>query len=99
MTVKDLVAARIYSSEDEAMVDAMRHLLRARPDVRAQLAAHRYQTQEISLARAASEAGVSWAQMRDILLERGIEPRLGPEDLFQAEAEVAAVRSYLSSHR
>jgi len=77
--------------------DALRHLLRARPDLRVQLAIHRYQTETLSLAEAASLAGVSWAQMRDILVENGIQPRLGPETLDEAQAEVAVLREYFET--
>jgi predicted HTH domain antitoxin len=62
--------------------------------LRIQLAVHRYQTEEISLAKAASLAGVSWAQMKDILVERGIQPRLGPETIEEAEEEVRTLRDY-----
>jgi predicted HTH domain antitoxin len=73
---EDFVKARLYDSEEDVVQDALRHLLRARPELRIQLAIHHYQTEAISLAKAASLAGVSWAQMKDILLERGIQPRL-----------------------
>ena len=73
----------------------MNHLL----DRRVQLVIHRYQTEEISLAQAAHLAGISWAQMKDILLERGIQPRLGPETLEQAQEEVQALREYFEGRR
>lgn len=88
----DLVAAQLYESEQAVVEDALRHLLRARPELRIQLAVHRYQTERLSLSRAARLAGVSWAQMREILLERGIRPRLGPDTVIEAEGEVAALR-------
>ena len=53
VTAQDLVEARLYESEDAVIRDALRHLLRARPDLRINLAIHRYQTEEISLAKAA----------------------------------------------
>lgn len=97
-TVHDLVAARLYDSEAAVVQDALRHLLRARPDLRMNLAIHRYQTEAISLARAASEAGVSWAQMREILFERGVPLRLGPETLEEAKNEAQTLREQ-DSHR
>jgi predicted HTH domain antitoxin len=98
LTVQDLVKARLYDSEDDAIQDALRHLLRGRPDVRVQLAVYRYQTDDsVSLAKAASLAGVSWAQMKDILLERGIQPRLGPESLEEAKREVQALRDHFEA--
>jgi predicted HTH domain antitoxin len=94
MQVQDFVQARLYLNEDAVIQDALRHLLRARPDFRVQLAVHRYQTEGISLAKAASLAGVSWAQMKDILVEHGIQPRLGPESVQAAQEEAAVLRDY-----
>jgi predicted HTH domain antitoxin len=94
LRVRDFVEARLYVDEEAVIQDALRHLLRARADLRIQLAIHRYQTEEISLAKAASLAGVSWAQMKDILVERGIQPRLGPETIMEAEEEVEVLRNY-----
>jgi Arc/MetJ-type ribon-helix-helix transcriptional regulator len=41
VTVHDLVEARLYESEDAVIHDALRHLLRAWPDLRINLAVHR----------------------------------------------------------
>lgn len=97
LKAEDFVKARLYDSEDEVIRDALRYLVRARPDLRIQLAVHRYQTEGLSLAKAASLAGVSWAQMKEILLERGIQPRLGPETLEEAEQEAQALREYFQA--
>jgi predicted HTH domain antitoxin len=99
LKVRDFVEARLYDDEDAVIQDALRHLLRSRADLRIQLAVHRYQTEEISLAKAASLAGVSWAQMKDILVEQGIQPRLGPETIEEAEKEVEALRAYFEGRR
>lgn len=99
LKARDFVKARLYRDEEAVIQDALRHLLRGRPDLRVQLTIHRYQTEEISLARAAHLAGVSWAQMKDILLERGIQPRLGPETLDEAREEVQALREYFGEQR
>ena len=96
--VQDFVDARLYSSTEEVVQDALRHLLRTRSDLRVRLAVHRYQVEEISLAKAASLAGVSWAQMRDILIEQGVQPRLGPETLADALDEVQTLREYFEAH-
>lgn len=94
---RDFVEARLYKSEEDVIQDALRHLLRARPELRIQLAIHRYQTENLSLAKAASLAGVSWAQLKDILLECGVQPRLGPETLEEAETEAQTLRDYLQT--
>ena len=72
-------------------------MLRASPELHIQLAVHRYQIEKPSLANAASLAGVSWAQMKDILLERGVQPRLGPETLEEAEKEAQSLRDYFQT--
>jgi predicted HTH domain antitoxin len=94
---RDLVEARLYGSEEEVVRDALRHLLRARPDARIQLAAYRYQTEGLSVAKAAELAGVSWAQMKEILLEKGIAPRLGPETIEEAEEEAQTLRDFFAN--
>jgi predicted HTH domain antitoxin len=99
LKVRDFVEARLYDDEEAVIQDALRHLLRARVDLRTQMAVHHYQTEEISLAKAASLAGVSWAQMKDILVERGIQPRLGPETIEEAQKEVEALRDYFEGQQ
>ena len=99
LAARDLVRARIYASEAEVIHDALRHLLRARPDVKIRLAVHRYQSEDISLGRAAELAGVSWDQMREILLEKGIQPRLGPETVDEAKAEAQGLRDFFASRK
>lgn len=55
---------------------------------------HRYINENISLAKAANLAGVSWAQMKKILLERGVQPMLGAETPEEAKAEIDALRQH-----
>ena len=95
LKAQDFVEAQLYDSEEDVIQDALRYLLRNRPDLRLELTIYRYQNEPISLAKAAHLAGISWAQMKEILLQRGIQPRLGPETLVEAEAEVQALRDHL----
>ncbi|MGC9393785.1 MAG: UPF0175 family protein [Anaerolineae bacterium] len=92
LNVQDLVAAHLYASEEAVIQDAVRLLLRERSDLRIGLAIYRYEHEDISLAKAAALAGVSWPQMREILVERGVQPRLGPETLEEARAEAQVLR-------
>ena len=94
VSARDLVEARLYESEQDVIDDALRHLLRARPQLRIDLAVYRYETETISVAKAANLAGVSWAEMCDILSERRVELRLGPEHAEDARKEVEALRQY-----
>jgi predicted HTH domain antitoxin len=99
LDVHSFVDARLYKNDQEVIQDALRYLMRGRPDLRVRLAIHRYQTEEISLAKAAGLAGVSWAQMKDILVTHGIQPRLGPETVEEAGREVDALREYFETER
>lgn len=94
LKTRDFVQAKLYEREDDVLQDALRHLVRARPDYRLPLALSRYQNEEISLAKAATLAGVSWLQMREILIENGIEPRLGPETEEEIEEEIEVLDFY-----
>jgi predicted HTH domain antitoxin len=89
----DLVAAGLYRDEREVQQIALRHLLQDRPELRIAAAVHRYQREPITVAKAASLAGISFERMKDELVSRGIQPRLGPTTLEEARAEVTAVES------
>ena len=41
VNARDLVEAQLYETEQDVIEDALRHLLRARPELRLQLAVHR----------------------------------------------------------
>ncbi len=99
ITTKDFVDAHIYESEDAVIQDALRRLIRSRPDVRIELAVHQYQQQKVSLAKAAAVAGVCWIEMKNILLEKGIQPRLGCETLAEAKEEVDTLLTFLETQK
>ena len=92
---RDLVSAGLYTDEEAVVQDAMRALLSERPHLRLELAIHHYRAEEISLAKAAALAGVSWERMREILLSRGIQLHLGPETEREAYQEIQAMEQIL----
>jgi predicted HTH domain antitoxin len=92
---KVFVEAGLYDDEQAVMRDAVRALLTEKPQLRLEGAIHRYRTEEISLARAATLAGVSWERMREILLNRGVQLRLGPETEKEAREEIEALERIL----
>ena len=90
---RDLVAAGLYASEEEVVHEALRHLLESRPDLRLAIAAHRYAIDDrLTLATAAARAGVSIERMKEELVPRGVEPRLGPATFEQARDELAVLQ-------
>ena len=88
ITPQELVKAGLYPDEQSAISEAMRVLWQERPQLRLDWAVHQYQTDEISLAKAASLAGISFDRMKEILLRRGIQPRLGSETTAEMMAEI-----------
>jgi predicted HTH domain antitoxin len=96
---ENLVEAKIYPNETEVIQAAMQYLLQNRPEVRIALAVYQYQTDEqLSLARAAAIAGVSSERMKEILVARGVELRLGPATIEDAAMEVAQMGEWFDTH-
>jgi predicted HTH domain antitoxin len=91
------VAAGLYEDDEAVVQDAVRALLTEKPQLRPEVAIHRYRTEDLSLAKAAELAGVSWQRMREILLSRGVQPRLGPDSEEEALEEVEALRRHLDA--
>jgi predicted HTH domain antitoxin len=94
LQANDFVRANLYKSERDVIADALRYLLRARPDLRIQIAIYRYQQDGLSLAKTAELTGVSWQQMKEILLEHGIQPQFGATSAEDLADEVESLREH-----
>jgi len=57
-----------------------------------EIAVAHYRERKISLAKAASMAGISLTEMKEFLLKKGINPRLGVEDVRELEEDYEALR-------
>ncbi len=90
---------RIKPRSTSPLPDALRALLREKPQLRVELAAHRYETEHISLAHAAHLAGVSLDRMKALLVERGAQLRLGRADEAEARQEVEDLGRVLGERR
>ena len=89
--VQALVEAGVYPDVETAVQEALRILWQERPNIRIDVAVHRYRMEGLSIARAAALAGVCFDRMKEILAERGVSLRLGPETLEEARAELGAL--------
>lgn len=49
---------------------------------------------EISLGKAAERTGVTRWDMEEILVDHGVEPRLGPDDVADAKEEIENARTF-----
>jgi predicted HTH domain antitoxin len=94
--LKGLVKIGLYESEEKAIYEALRLLLKEHPDYRKKLAVYRYQTEDITLGKAAEVAGVSLETMKQILVDNGVEPELGPETIEEAQQECLNMRKIIN---
>lgn len=94
ITPQELVEAGLYPDEQSVISEAMRVLWQERPQLRIDWAVHQYQTKEISLAKAAFLAGVSFDRMKELLVRRGIQPRLGPVSVDEMVDEIETAVSH-----
>jgi predicted HTH domain antitoxin len=93
VTAKELVQAGLFPDEQTAVREALRVLWQERPQLRMEWAIYQYQTEAISLAKAAALAGVSFDRMRTLLIARGVQPRLGAETLEEAREDARVVEA------
>jgi predicted HTH domain antitoxin len=96
ITPQALVGAGLYPDEQSVIQEALRVLWQERPQLRIEWAVYQYQTQDISLAKAASIANISFDRMKEVLVERGIQPRLGPETIAEARQELEVMTTECS---
>lgn len=75
--LRQLIDAGLYNNVAEAVRDSIRHLMKEYDKM--EIAVTLYKAEKISLAKAAEIAGVSFIEMKKILVEKGINPRLGAE--------------------
>lgn len=95
ITAKELVGAGLYPNEESVIQEALRILWQEKPQLRIDWAVYQYQTDEISVAKAAALAGVSFDRMKEILVKHGIQPRLGSETVDEARQEFKALNELL----
>ncbi len=95
ITPQELVHAGLYPDEQSVIEEALRVLWQERPQLRMNWAIYQYQTQEISLAKAAALAGVSFDRMKDCLIRQGVPPRLGPESIEEVRQELEVLEQTL----
>ena len=68
-----LVGIGKYPGKKELMEDAFRALLRAKPELKMDLAVELYKKKEISLSKAAEISGLNVEDFKELLRERGIK--------------------------
>jgi len=99
VTAQSLVDAKLYPNQEAVIQDALRSLLHEKPHLRIELAIRSYRDHEISLARAAQLARISFDRMKELLVKRGVQVHLGPEDEEEARREVEDMARILAGRQ
>jgi len=73
--VNILLKTKIYRDKDELYEDAIRSLLRTKPNLKAEIGIELYKTNEVSLSRASEIAGLSIEDFKEELKSREIKIR------------------------
>lgn len=82
-----LVSLGEYSNKKEVHEDALRALLRSRPDLIRDIAIELYREHRISLSRAAELCGIHLEDFKALLKERGISIEVPPIPLEELDKE------------
>ena len=90
-----LIQSGLYPNQQEVVRDALRSLLLTHPHYKIEVAIEAYDDGEVSLAKAGELAGLNYEEMKEVLVQRGVKLRLGPETKDDALEEVRAIREAL----
>ena len=85
---------KLYREQHELVQPLFRTLLAENAELRWSLVVRAYQDHRINLGKAAEILGLHELELRDRFIELGISLRIGPADLAEARAEVAAVHAW-----
>ena len=90
--LRALIKYGYYTSIDEAVKDAFRTLLNAKPDLKTVAAIELYKDGAVSLGKAAEIAGVTTIEFKDILADRGIRREVGSRSVEELEKGVELIK-------
>lgn len=86
-----LVNVGKYPNKEELRKDALRALIRAKPELKRSVAVELYKKKEISLARAADICGLNIEEFKELLKERGIKILVPSIPIEEIDKEVEKI--------
>lgn len=90
--MRALIKYGYYASIDEAVKDAFRTLLNAKPNLKTVAAIELYKEGAVSLGKAAEIAGVTTVEFKDILADRGIIREVSSRSVDELEKGVELIK-------
>ena len=88
--LRQLIDVGLYNNVAEAVRDSIRHLMKEYDKI--EIAVNLYKAEKVSIAKAADIAGISYINMKEILVEKGINPRLGVEGVEELKSDYLALK-------
>ena len=89
LEIDGLMRLGLYANRDEVIADAVRNLLLNNRSLRLELGLELYQSDEVSLSRAAEIAGLDRWQFLDVMRERGIKQVIDGETAEVMDESIA----------
>ena len=86
-----LVGIGRYPSKNDLIEDALRALLRAKPELKRDVAIELYKRKEVSLSRAAEICGLNIEEFKESLKERGITIQIPSIPAEEVDKEVERI--------
>jgi len=80
-----------YENKSELIKDALRALLRAKPELKRDVAVELYTKKEVSLSRAAEICGMNMEDFKELLKERGIKTAVPSISVEEIDKEVERI--------
>lgn len=86
------IEAGVFENESDAIRHAIREYFDENQQAKTAAAVALYEQREVTLGTAARLAGVNRFDMKEIIQEEGVELRIGPETVEQAQEEIENAR-------
>jgi len=94
-----LVEIGRYQSSKELRDDALRALLRAKPELKIDLAIELYKKNEVSLSRASEICGLNREDFKELLKEKGIKVSVPSIPVEEVDEEVERIAAFWNNGR
>jgi predicted HTH domain antitoxin len=85
------------AAQEPAGRDTPHSSLQEQPQARLDRAIEAYQSSDISLAQAAHLAGISYDSMKELLVQRGVQLRIGPSNDAELAGEIDVLENLLDT--
>lgn len=86
-----LVNTGKYPNREELIKDALRALIRSKPELKKDVAIELYRKKEVSLSRAAEISGLNIEDFKEILKERGVKISLSHVSREELNEELESI--------